>query len=188
MLKNSITLLNKPPSEIEGYQINTDFRVWLKVDALLYKLSNGDSEVIMDIMKLVFVNTRKPTLAKMQGVMDFYKGYPSYLQEIKSSKKKEVTMSFEYDINWIILAIRNQSGIDLSYRRTEPFHWWEFLLEIQSLEDTHYISQLMQARGYRGTDKELKKLKNKLKIPERESDNELLQKVQENIRELENGK
>ena len=80
--------------------------------------------------------------------------------------------SFDWDINAIIIAIRNQSGIDLSYRRTEPFHWWEFLLEFQTLCGEHYILNLMGARSYRGRDKELLRRKRMCALPAEETEEE----------------
>jgi len=192
MRKKLPTLLNKPPSEIDGYSVNTDFRVWLQVDSLMQKFATNtdeqNNETIKELCDLVFITAKIPTLNKMKGIIKFYKGYPNYLQNIKQTKKAPMSMSFEHDINWIIIAIRNQSGIDLSYHHKTEFHWWEFLLEVQSLEDNHYISQLMQIRGYTGKDKELIKLRNKYKIPKKQSEIDLLEKVEENMRKIQNGK
>ena len=77
----------------------------------------------------------------------------------------ESLFSLEWDLNAIVLAIRNQSGIDLSYRRTEPFHWWEFLLELQTLCGEHYILHLMEARSYQGKDRELLRRKRMCALP-----------------------
>ena len=65
------------------------------------------------------------------------------------------------DLNYIILAIRNQGGPDLSYRRKASFHWWAFLLEFRALCGEHYIMRLMEIRGYEDTSKQDSKRANR---------------------------
>ena len=78
---------------------------------------------------------------------------------------REPAYSFEYDLNAIIVAIRDQHGVDLSWRRKEPFHWWEFLLLFKTLSGDHYILNLMEARTYRGKDRELLRRKHACALP-----------------------
>jgi hypothetical protein len=59
----------------------------------------------------------------------------------------------------------NQFGIDLSYRRTEPFHFWEFLLYFRALAGDHYINRLMDIRGYDGKDPEMKRQAQRYALP-----------------------
>lgn len=176
-----INLVNSPPPEsvyINGteYLINTDYKVWIEVSALLEDLDLTDeSENIANIFehinKLVFNVPSIPEDIEdvLNAIVKFQGGYPEEQSETEGTADNqtgnEKVVSFKHDINYIIIAIRNQSGIDLSYRRTEPFHWWEFLLEFNSLEDRHFISKVISIRSYKGEDKERLKLKEQFKLP-----------------------
>ena len=125
----------------------------------------NNTRVIADVENAVFGRTiPHPACEVLDAIIEFSKGYPE--APVKSGKTpKAQTYSFEWDLNYIILAIRNQSGIDLSYRRKEPFHWWEFLLEFHSLCGDHYILRLMEIRGYDGKDTELKQQAQRYALP-----------------------
>ena len=98
------------------------------------------------------------------AISEFTKGYPTAPVR---NRKQANTYSFDYDLNDIIIAIRNQSGIDLSYCRTEPFHWWESLLEFRTLCGEHYILNLMEIRGYTGKDQEMRRRAQDCALPQR---------------------
>ena len=156
-----------PPEELEingeRYPINTDFMTWIEVQELQRDLlSSAESiedqihnlDVVYQMQTLVFGGVvEQPIDDVVTAMAEFVKGYPSQQPNTPEIDRTPV-VNLKIDLNWIILAIRNQSGIDLSYRRKEPFHWWLFLLEFQSLSGDHYILSLMHARGYRGTDKD----------------------------------
>ena len=93
-------------------------------------------------------------------------GYPEYDNGMRDteSKERESIYSLVHYINMIVLAIRNQSGIDILYK-CKHFHWWLFLLEFRSLEERHYISWVMNCRNYNGEDKERLKLKKTFALP-----------------------
>lgn len=167
-----------PPTEITvggiSYSINTDFRVWIGV---LHTLRNliptptkpeqavSNTAIIAEIEMAVFGKIiEHPFPEVLDAINQFALGYPE--APIRpDGKAKMQTYSFDWDLNYIILAIRNQSGIDLSYRRKEPFHWWEFLLEFHSLCGDHYILRLMEIRGYNGKDSELKQQAYRYALP-----------------------
>ena len=168
-----------PPTSIEvggfAYPCNTDYRVWLEVVRLLREIDLRDeseagrqraAETLVEIERIVFGGWLKDEspMDVLAAVADFSKGYPmAPIQDTGDSR--EPAYSFEYDLNAIIIAIRNQSGIDLSWRRTEPFHWWEFLLEFHTLCGNHYILNLMEARTYRGKDRDLLRRKYACQLP-----------------------
>ena len=166
-----------PPTSIEvggySYPCETDYRVWLEVLRKLENIQLDDESVesirkgveqIIDIEKTVFGGALvdEDPFDVLHAITDFSKGYPSAPVHGSSQERG---FSFNYDLNEIIIAIRNQSGIDLSYRRTEPFHWWEFLLEFRCLAGDHYITNVMQIRTYKGKDPELQKLKREYALP-----------------------
>lgn len=167
-----------PPTKISvggfSYPCKTDYRVWLDVLRLMGELRPDDEteagrqrtfEQIMEIETLVFegVLVDEEPADVIKAISEFSKGYPSAPVR---GREHQPTFSFDYDLNEIIIAIRNQSGIDLSFRRTEPFHWWEFLLEFRTLCGDHYILNLMDIRGYKGKDPEMRRRKQEYALPE----------------------
>lgn len=165
-----------PPTEISvgdsAYTANTDYRVWIDVQKELRKinLSTTDPEVmdeneviLENIERMVFggVLADENAIDVLKGIYEFLGGYPSLPVEGDGGAP---VFSFDYDLNMIILAIRNQSGIDLSYR-CKHFHWWEFLLEFQSLAGDHHILNIMEIRGYKGNDKDMLRAKRAHALP-----------------------
>ena len=166
-----------PPTEItvggNAYTIDTDYRVWIDVQSELRKINlNTTDPEAMDENEIILENIERRifggvladenAIDVLKGIYEFLGGYPSLPVE---SDGGAPVFSFEYDLNMIILAIRNQSGIDLSYRRKEPFHWWEFLLEFQSLSGDHHILNIMEIRGYKGNDKDMLHMKRAHALP-----------------------
>lgn len=176
----------EPPKSVpingREYPINWDFRIWIEISELfgdMLPFNNpenlGDNiELLIDIFRLAFPEIpNEPMPDILNAVNEFLKGYPKPKTARSSveSASGEPLYSFSHDLNYIIIAIRNQSGIDLSYRRTEPFHWWEFMLEFEALEDRHYISKIIGYRAYKGKDKDCLKLKRHYAIPRRTNKN-----------------
>ena len=117
---------------------------------------------LAELYELIFINeypTDAP--AALKAITAFLQGYPE--QMTGKVQNGTQTLSLCEDINEIVLAIRNQSGLDLSYR-CKYFHFWEFLLEVKTLEDRHYISKLQQIRGYNGKDAQMLRLKEQFAI------------------------
>lgn len=166
-----------PPTELMvggvSYKINVDFRVWIDVLASLRKLhSNPDTperamnnaEIIADMENAIFDRIIPADLADvLSAISEFAVGYPE--APVSESSRNIQTYSFDWDLNYIIIAIMNQFGIDLTYRRKEPFHYWEFMLYFRALCGDHYILRLMEIRGYDGKDPELKRQAQRYALP-----------------------
>lgn len=170
--------MDAPPTEISVggvfYPCNTDYRLWIEVmekmrtnfytNATTWEETLHNREALNEIEAMVFgaVLADEDPLDVMKAIIDFAKGYPTSENDSKADAKNEdetdaIAYDIGRDINLIILAIRDQTGIDLSYRRKEPFHWWEFLLEFKNLQDCHKISRIIQIRSYKGDDADMKK-------------------------------
>lgn len=193
------SIADTPPPEhiaVNGklYQCNIDYRVWAKImltaQENLYGATNSEEQVIHNLatfadMQILAFNQviPEPAMDTLQAMFEFMRGYPrennGYNQEETDGGAK--TYSFKHDMNLILLAIRNQSGINLSYRRTEPFHWWLFLLEFQSLTSEHLIVNVMAWRGYEGNDKEMVTRRNRVALPKEYTRSELV--MQEQLRD-----
>lgn len=169
-----------PPTSIEiggfAYPCAIDYRVWLGVLRLMREINPGagtddarrrTAEAFVEIQVALFggVLYDEDPAEVLRAVAEFSRGYPMAPSNDVGGTDDAPLYSLEYDLNAIIIAIRNQSGIDLSYRRKEPFHWWEFLLELRTLSGDHYILNLMDARGYKGKDKELLRRKHACALP-----------------------
>ena len=169
---------DEPPAEISvggiSYIVDVDFRVWVDVLRLLRDLipapenakqATHNIEVIKEIEETVFgkIIPQKPSDV-LEAVQKFAEGYPE-APVAASGEYKPPTYSLDWDMNYIIIAIMNQFGIDLTYRRKEPFHWWLFLAYFRALRGEHYISRLMEIRGYSGKDAELKRQAQRYALP-----------------------
>ena len=90
-------------------------------------------------------------------MMEFARGYPTMVGEGAGDggdAEDEAMLSFDYDVNAIVLAIEAQYGLDLSYRRKEPFHWGSSSLRVRGLCGDHYILRVMELRASRDTRRE----------------------------------
>lgn len=180
-----------PPSELQVggaiYRINVDFRVWIGV---LYSLRDMHSipttieqaqhnlEIMSKIEMDVFGRIIPEQMADvLTAITEFSQGYPEApVGEGKAARVQ--TYSFDWDLNYIIIAIMNQFGIDLTYRRKEPFHFWEFLVYFHALCGDHYILRLIEIRGYDGKDPEMKRQAQRFALPvERTAEDEALSDV-----------
>lgn len=166
-----------PPAELTvggvSYSVNVDFRVWIDVMHALNDLVStpetpeqaaNNLKVITQVEMAVFGKIIPQSPSEMlSAVHKFCTGYPQ--APVGEGGKNVQTYSFDWDLNYIIIAIMNQFGIDLSYRRTEPFHFWEFLLYFRALAGEHYINRLMDIRGYDGKDPEMKRQAQRYALP-----------------------
>ncbi|MDO4547541.1 MAG: Gp15 family bacteriophage protein [Clostridia bacterium] len=155
--------MDAPPAAIEvggaSYPIDVDYRTWAQIQEKMRELYAKPADtrdalhnlkVIYDMQAMAFGGVLKDEdpYEALAAMTRFLAGYPAP-PENGAAEPEEAVVSFGYDLNYIIIAIRNQGGPDLSYRRREPFHWWEFLLEFQSLCGEHHILRLMEMRGYK---------------------------------------
>ena len=119
-----------PPTSISvggaDYRCNVDYRVWIEVLRKMRRIdpaaqSQENLRLMDEIQLLAFggVLAEEDPAEVLAAVAEFSRGYPGLPVQGDAS---DTLFSFDWDINAIVIAIRNQSGIDLSYRRTEPFH------------------------------------------------------------------
>lgn len=183
MIKNLAN--TKPPEyiKINGiiYPVNYHYITWIEIFDLLddidvENLLTGDDqeslkedlETIIQIEDLAFgVRLPEPALDVLRAVTGFAAGYPQPRGGDQEMPKRRL-FDFELDLNSIIIAIRDQSGLDLS-KIGEPYHWWLFLLEFNNLSGDHHICKLMELRSYDGPDKEMIKARESVALPVRVS-------------------
>lgn len=165
----------KPPEffKIGGniYPINYNYLVWIDVLELLDEIDfedigEEDIGIIEEIELLVFgVIIKENIFDVLRVITGFAAGYPQ-----PRNKNTEMPVSsrrlfdFKLDLNSILIAIRDQSGIDLT-KQEEPFHWWLFLVEFSNLAGEHHIRNLMELRAYDGDDKDMKQARDAVALP-----------------------
>jgi len=178
----------KPPESIKvngsSYPVNYHYLVWIEIldlldDVDLENLFTGenkeslkeDLETILQIEDLAFgMRIPENIVDIVLAVTGFAAGYPQPHGRTTSPPSPRRLFDFELDLNSIIIAIRNQSGIDLS-EDEGLFHWWRFLVEFSNLSGDHHICKLMELRAYNGDDKEMKKARDAVALPPKTSRN-----------------
>ena len=167
-----------PPTRITvggaAFDVNVDFRTWIGVmhdlrDLIIEPTTPEhflhNAQVILNIETAVFGKPIDADVADvLHAISEFARGYPDAPMQGGDPARAQ-TYSFDYDLNYIALAIQNQFGVDLSYARTEPLHWWLFLAYFRALSGDHYILRLMQIRGYTGDDKEMRRQARMFALP-----------------------
>lgn len=131
------------------YHINTDYRIWIRLEKLLSESGDSDSdeELFSAILNLVFCD-RVPPPEYNQETVDSILWFYKCGKEIshKGGTGKKDVFSYDYDDGYIVAAFKEQYGIDLN---TELLHWWTFHAFMLSLgENTEFVKIM----GYRAVE------------------------------------
>lgn len=173
MIPNLATM--DPPEYIEvngiEYPVNYHYLTWIQVLDLLDELDfdelEEDQDIIIEIEELVFGNILNENIfSVLAAVSEFAAGYPKPINERASASSHRRIVDFGIDLNSILIAIRDQSGIDL-IKNDVLFHWWRFLVEFENLRDEHHICKIMELRAYNGDDKDMKKARDMVALPQK---------------------
>ncbi|MEG0999168.1 MAG: Gp15 family bacteriophage protein [Clostridiales bacterium] len=172
----------KPPQfmKIGGniYSVNYDYRTWIDIINLLEELdmenltpeaNEADILAALAIVEQIEVKAFSYPLDEdifrvLRAVTGFAMGYPEHRNAVDESDKNTRLIDFEIDLSNILIAIRNQSGIDIANHHGW-FHWWLFLLEFNNLTTEHHISKIMELRAYSGDDKDMQKARDAVALP-----------------------
>lgn len=151
-------LIDKLPTEVEGLELNTDFRTSILFELLMQDKDISNEDKVALSINLYF--NRQPTsyqeMKKMtRAIIWFYScgNKKKELKEInqneeivKKEKKRKQIYSFEQDDFLIYSAFMEQYGIDLNETK---LHWWKFKAMFDGLNDNILFSKVM---GYRSID------------------------------------
>ena len=169
-----------PPEAIHvggaSYPVNVDFRTWIDVLDLARELyptvgtlleARHNARVLENMQRLAFDRVLEaPPAAVLRAMTAFARGYPTMVGAgAGDDGEGEELLSFDYDINDLVLAIEEQFGLDLSYRRREPYHWWEFLLRVRALCGDHAILRAVRLRASRDTSREVRLARRRARLP-----------------------
>ena len=122
--------------EIDGkkYYINTDFRVWVEIDALL---RNGNCQ---KALLLAFNEIPEDIKKAMECLILFL----CLEQKGKGKARKERLYDFKEDSGLILSSFLREYNIDL---RTEYLHWYTFITLLFTLSDDAPFSKAFYYRS-----------------------------------------
>ena len=127
------------------YEINTDYRVWLKFEALLSDENEDSESTLADIKKLIFRSAIPPDCADEEAVEQILWFYRCGKEEQNSSSSSEKEIfSYDYDDGYIYAAFMEQYSIDLN---DENRHWWKFRSLMLSLSENTEFVKIMVYRA-----------------------------------------
>ena len=147
-------LIDGLPTQYKGYNINTDFRVGIKLCNILDNMEQKDSMDMMDDVIDLLWGNGVPTTLNEEGeiVVDYnlinetitwFKlgGNPEFEirranrkpKEQETELTKDIPYDFEEDCGYIYAALLQQYGIDLT---EVNMHWFKFLALFKALQDT----------------------------------------------------
>ena len=186
-------LTEKLPDSIsvcgENFAVNTDFRVWIKVENIFAEKRQLTPDMLLQLFSLVLAEKVLPKSFgdTLSAILTFYACNKTSSKKASGSNASNVrVVSFTEDAGLIYAAFLAQYGIDLT---ATSLHWWKFRALFDGLTDKHKICEIM---GYRAMDlskiknreqrAHYRKLKEMYKLPDTRSIEEI---ERDNIRNLE---
>lgn len=125
----------------EEYPINTDFRVWIKLERTLREETDAARRLIK-ILSLVFIGKIPSDLgAAVSAISAFLSPFPS--RGRGGEGEGERLFDFLADGGYIYAAFLSQYGIDLT---DASLHWWKFLALFSALEGCKF-TEIIKIRG-----------------------------------------
>ena len=126
--------------------LDTDFRTWIKLEALLLEeeLSQGDKMVLA--LELVYPYPVPPFFLTeaLEKIFWFYTcGKEAESEGAEEAAEGEAVFSYEADAPYLYAAFLEQYGIDLT---DAQLHWWKFQALMKGLRPDTLFVKIM---GYR---------------------------------------
>ncbi|MGN0502453.1 MAG: Gp15 family bacteriophage protein, partial [Ruminococcus sp.] len=134
-------LINTVPESLTiagtEFEINTDFRVWLKFEMFLSDEVEDSKATLLDIKKLIFKSKIPPDRADEETTEQILWFYRCGKPEQKGGKSSKKIFDYDYDDGYICAAFMEQYHIDLNKAN---LHWWKFHALMLSLsENTEFV-------------------------------------------------
>lgn len=134
-------MLDKLPTEYEGYRINTDFQIGIQITQLMGDTDLSKDERLSYALFLLFPTTDEagnelniPDIdTAVEGLEWFMHGWIH--DNLPKDQKKQAVTDFDIDQWRLYAAFRAQYGINLN---TASLHFWEFMALLQNLEECAY--------------------------------------------------
>ncbi len=126
------------------YKINTDFKVWIDIEHLLFDKSMRDEERLAEILVRAYPVLPHDPVEAVKKIVWFYSGGEVCESETKQTRLPAYDLTEDFDYVWG--AFKSEFGIDLT---TENMHWWKFRVLLSCLSDECFFSKIV---GYRSMD------------------------------------
>lgn len=138
-------LLDRLPTEYEGYPIDTDFGIGIQIMQVLEDEELSRNEQIVMALSLLFGDNKEnmPDIETMvNGLMWFLFGW-NHDNNVKKGDSEKVT---DWDVDqWrIYSAFRQYYRINL---QTDNLHFWEFMALLTTLPDDCAYARVADIRG-----------------------------------------
>lgn len=140
--------------EVDGirYKINTDFRVWVHFENLLFWSNESMDMRVAALICLGYVDEMPDNIyTALNALIEFYNSNGSTKIEDKThNEAPEQTApnariySFNHDASLIYAAFKSQYNINLD---TAMMHWWQFQSLFFGLNDDNKICRIMEIRA-----------------------------------------
>ena len=149
-------LIDRLPTEVEGLELNTDFRTSILFELLMQDKDISNEDKVALSINLYFNRQPKSTkeIEKMTKAIIWFYSCGNKKKELKNNeeeivkkeRKRKQIYSFEQDDFLIYSAFMEQYHIDLNEAN---LHWWKFKAMFDGLNDNILFSKVM---GYRSID------------------------------------
>lgn len=133
------------------FTINTDFRVWLRYPS-----------VLSDDLSLVFPKKAPPITQDVVDQLDEFYNPTCVVPKSEESAGGVQLVDWDVDANLIFAAFMQAYGIDLT---EADLHWHKFKALFDALPEETLLVKVMQYRGYKGSDKDMKALQRTWELP-----------------------
>lgn len=152
-------LTKTPPATVcidgEEYEINTDFRIYLSLENIIFDEKMPIQKRIAKILSCCYKRLPSSLDGALEALLIFYAGDVCKDNGGKGFKngRGERILSFEEDADYILSSFLTEYGINLL---KEDMHWWEFLALLRGLGQSCRLCEVIK---YRTAD--ISKIKNK---------------------------
>ncbi len=143
------------------YKINTDFKVWIEIEGLLFETQSDHVTRLARILSLAYPVLPPDPYGAIDGIVKFYTGKEETV--CGKGQKTDPCYDLTEDFDYIWAGFMSQYGIDLSI---EDMHWWKFKALLVCLDDTCRFSKIVAFRTMDTSsvkDKELRRFYEKMK-------------------------
>lgn len=138
----------------EKFEINTDFKVYLSLESIIFDNSVSVYRRTAKILALCYKKLPSSLDGALEALMEFYAGGSDMQKKYDDGRKDNGrVLSFEEDAPYILSSFLTEYGINLL---TAHLHWWEFLALLKGLRPSCRLCEVIK---YRTVD--LSKIKNR---------------------------
>lgn len=165
------------------YPINTDFRVSIQFEQMMFSRGLNETEALYQAMRLYYPSFPPDIPKALEQIFWFYQCGKEENRVLRGgTASRSRVYSFEYDAEYIYAAFLDQYGIDL---QDTDLHWWKFQALFHALKEDNQIVKIMGYRAIQITNKMSKEqkefyrsMKKQYAIPMSKSEREKLDSIQ----------